>query len=158
MDTNRLHPGYAMQEYFSEPIFEPVSEPVFDYLDDGIMDGLMDAHETIANQTAPVCDEPQRYDGRDSEGMRPNIVDSIMLNGNYMEAMPDMMANLMYTQGFFRTQVGRNMRVEFLVGDQITSVEGKLTFVGASYILLQQMPDNKQVYCDVLGIKFASIG
>lgn len=74
-----------------------------------------------------------------------------------MEAMPDMVENPMYTQGFFRTQVGRNMRVDFLAGDQMTSLKGTLTFVGASYILLQQVADDKQVCCDICSIMHASI-
>jgi len=64
-----------------------------------------------------------------------------------------------YTAGFLRNFLGRNMRVEFLIGTSGALVDrvGTLVEVGASYIVLRPLFANDLVMCDLYSIKFATI-
>ncbi|MDO4552568.1 MAG: hypothetical protein Q4C22_03425, partial [Bacillota bacterium] len=65
--------------------------------------------------------------------------------------------DLQYMNGFLRTQIGREARVDFLVGStQIVSKVGKLLAVGLSYILLQDLLTGDVVVCDYFNIKFVT--
>ena len=61
----------------------------------------------------------------------------------------------LYTPGFLRTQIGRTVRVEFLVGTSgLTDRFGTLIGVGASYILIQEAESDDILLCDIYSIKF----
>lgn len=56
---------------------------------------------------------------------------------------PEILTNSIYTPAFLRTQIGKLMRVEFLVGtNNLTDRVGVLEEVGASYILLRSIESN----------------
>ena len=63
--------------------------------------------------------------------------------------------SLQYMNGFMRTQIGRNVRVQFLIGTN-TMVErvGVLLAVGANYILLNEVETDDVLACDYYSIKF----
>lgn len=64
----------------------------------------------------------------------------------------------MYTPGFLRTQIGKKMRVEFLIGTNgFTDRTGTLLAVGASYILLRLIDSDDVMMCDIYSIKFVTI-
>lgn len=63
--------------------------------------------------------------------------------------------NPMYTPGFLRTQIGRTVRVEFLIGTSgLTDRFGTLIGVGTSYILIQEAQSDDILLCDIYSIKF----
>ena len=71
---------------------------------------------------------------------------------------PEIMTNSIYTPGFLRTQIGKLMRIEFLVGtNNLTDRIGFLEDVGASYILLRSFEGDSQIYADIYAIKFITI-
>lgn len=71
---------------------------------------------------------------------------------------PEVLTNSIYTPGFLRTQIGKLMRIEFLIGtNNLVDRIGILTEVGASYILLRSLESNTLVYCDIYAIKFITI-
>ncbi len=71
---------------------------------------------------------------------------------------PEIMTNLIYTPAFLREQIGRLMRVEFLIGtNNLVDRIGILEDVGASYILLRSFENDSLVYCDIYSIKFITI-
>jgi|GEM_PF-1359948 len=62
---------------------------------------------------------------------------------------------LQYLNGYLRTQIGRNLQVEFLVGStNIIKKEGKLVGVGLNYILLEDSKTGDIMACDFYNIKF----
>jgi hypothetical protein len=72
--------------------------------------------------------------------------------------MPQTVVNTQYTAGFLRTQIGKRVRVDFLVGtSSLTDRTGILIGVGASYILLQSLESNSVTMCDLYSIKFVAI-
>ena len=71
---------------------------------------------------------------------------------------PEILTNNIYTPAFLREQIGKLMRVEFLIGtNNLTDRIGILEDVGASYILLRSVESNNLVYCDIYAIKFVTI-
>ena len=75
------------------------------------------------------------------------------------EQSPLTVQNTMFTPGFLATQIGRTMRVEFLIGSTGPLVDriGTLVAVGASYILLRPIASRDTLLCDIYSIKFVTI-
>ena len=71
---------------------------------------------------------------------------------------PEILTNPIYTPAFLREQIGKLMRVEFLIGtNNLVDRIGILDDVGASYILLRSFENDSLVYCDIYSIKFITI-
>ena len=71
---------------------------------------------------------------------------------------PEILTNPIYTPGFLREQIGKLMRVEFLIGtNNLVDRIGILEDVGASYILLRSFENDSLIYCDIYSIKFITI-
>lgn len=89
---------------------------------------------------------------RDIENNRENRQVSIDSNS------PEILTNPIYTPAFLREQIGKLMRVEFLIGtNNLVDRIGILEDVGASYILLRSVENDSLVYCDIYSIKFITI-
>ena len=72
--------------------------------------------------------------------------------------IPEILKNNIYTPAFLREQIGRLMRVEFLMGtNNMVDRIGVLQDVGASYILLRSVENDSLIYCDIYSIKFITI-
>lgn len=71
---------------------------------------------------------------------------------------PEILTNNIYTPAFLREQIGKLVRVEFLIGtNNLVDRVGILEDVGASYILLRSLESNTLVYADIYSIKFVTI-
>ena len=71
---------------------------------------------------------------------------------------PEILTNSIYTPAFLRTQIGKLMRVEFLIGtNNLVDRVGYLQDVGASYILLRAVESDTITFCDIYSIKFINI-
>lgn len=74
------------------------------------------------------------------------------------QGSPEILTNNIYTPAFLREQIGKLMRVEFLIGtSNLTDRIGILEDVGASYILLRSVESDNLIYCDIYSIKFVTI-
>lgn len=79
-------------------------------------------------------------------------------NVNIDSNSPEVLTNNIYTPAFLREQIGKLMRVEFLIGtNNLTDRVGVLEDVGVSYILLRSIESGNLLYCDLYSIKFVSI-
>ncbi len=79
-------------------------------------------------------------------------------NVNIDQNSPEILTNPIYTPAFLREQIGKLMRVEFLIGtNNLVDRIGILEDVGASYILLRSFENDSLVYCDIYSIKFITI-
>jgi hypothetical protein len=66
--------------------------------------------------------------------------------------------SLEFLNGFLRTQIGRRVRIEFLIGtNTFTDKSGLLIGVGANYILLREASTDDILTCDFFNIKFVTI-
>lgn len=89
-------------------------------------------------------------------GGMPVVIPGSTLGG--VPIAPSMTNDVMFTPGFLRTQIGRRIRVEFLIGtNNITDRSGTLIGVGASYILLRLEDTGEVIMCDIYSIKFVTI-
>ena len=71
---------------------------------------------------------------------------------------PEILTNNIYTPAFLREQIGKLVRVEFLIGtNNLTDRVGILEDVGASYILLRSIESGVLTYADIYSIKFVTI-
>ena len=71
---------------------------------------------------------------------------------------PEILTNNIYTPAFLREQIGKLMRVEFLIGtNNLVDRIGVLEDVGASYILLRSFEGDTMIYADLYAIKFITI-
>lgn len=71
---------------------------------------------------------------------------------------PETLKNPIYTPAFLKEQIGKLMRVEFLIGtNNMVDRIGILDQVGASYILLRTIESDSLIYCDIYSIKFITI-
>lgn len=62
-----------------------------------------------------------------------------------------------YLNGFLRTQIGKKVRVEFLIGTgTLVDKFGTLIGVGANYIMIQQAETDDVIVCDFYTIKFVT--
>jgi len=78
--------------------------------------------------------------------------------GTNVQNMPELLTNTIYTPAFLREQIGKLMRVEFLIGtNNLTDRIGILEDVGASYILLRSVESDNLVFADIYSIKFITI-
>ncbi|TDT60947.1 hypothetical protein [Fonticella tunisiensis] len=67
------------------------------------------------------------------------------------------LTNIAYLQAYLRTQIGKRVRIEFLIGtNTLTDRSGTLTDVGISYVILRD-PSGARVVCDLYSIKFVNI-
>lgn len=74
------------------------------------------------------------------------------------QSIPEVLTNPIYTPAFLKEQIGKLMRIEFLIGtNNLVDRIGILDQVGASYIVLRSFENDSLVYCDIYSIKFITI-
>lgn len=65
------------------------------------------------------------------------------------------LSDIDFTQGFLQTQIGRHVKVEFLIGtNMFVDREGNLVRVGTDYIIIQETETDDYLLCDIYSIKF----
>jgi hypothetical protein len=63
--------------------------------------------------------------------------------------------DVQFTQGYLKTQIGRRVKVEFLLGtNTIEDRDGILVDVGISYIIINETDTDDLLLCDIYSIKF----
>ena len=66
--------------------------------------------------------------------------------------------NILYNQGWLTTQIGKYVKIEFLIGTtMLIDREGILKEVGISYVVIEEAGTNDLVMCDIYSIKFVRI-
>lgn len=62
-----------------------------------------------------------------------------------------------FIQGWLRTQIGKFMRVDFLIGDTFIDKEGVLLKVGIDHIVLKETRTDSTITADLYSIKFVDV-
>lgn len=74
------------------------------------------------------------------------------------QPMPITTLSLQYINGFLRTQIGKKVNVEFLIGtNTVTDRTGTLMGVGANYLLLNEVETDDLLICDFFSVKFVRV-
>lgn len=80
-----------------------------------------------------------------------------IISGPIGEMAPLTVQDSLYVPGYLKTQIGKRVRVEFLIGSNgTTDRTGTLLGVGASYILLRPSDSDDVLMCDLYSIKFVT--
>lgn len=91
---------------------------------------------------------------QENQNMNTRENRNVQINQN----SPEILTNSIYTPAFLREQIGKLLRVEFLIGtNNLVDRIGILEDVGASYIVLRSIESDTLVYCDIYSIKFVTI-
>jgi len=122
-------------------------------------------HQTGFYQTWPSQDGMmQQAPPQTGMGVQPQM--QTMMPQNGMQQRTSIMAsgrgvrnstlsNIDFTQGFLQTQIGRYVKVEFLIGvNMLIDREGILVRVGTDYIIIQESETDDYLLCDIYSIKF----
>lgn len=81
-----------------------------------------------------------------------NVPANPLLPPGYQEVLD--YNSIQYANGFYRTQIGRYVRVEQLMGsNSVVSKEGYLIGVGINYIILQEASTGSIQVIDIYGVK-----
>lgn len=73
----------------------------------------------------------------------------------YNQPFPVTGESIQYLNGFMRTQIGRRIELQMLVGsDTVVTKEGYLLGIGANFILINELGTNDITSCDFYNIKF----
>ena len=100
------------------------------------------------------------YNRRSREMERNNKIESkekttIELKQN---EMLEGFKNLIYTPAFLKEQIGKLMKIEFLIGtNNLVNKIGFLEDVEKNYILLRSLEGDSLIYADICAIKFITI-
>lgn len=74
---------------------------------------------------------------------------------DYTNPYPVTRENLQYLNGFIRTQIGRRISIDFLIGsNNMVTKTGYLLAVATNYILINELDTNDITACDFYNIKF----
>ncbi|MBU3072225.1 hypothetical protein [Clostridium estertheticum] len=66
--------------------------------------------------------------------------------------------NPLYNQGWLKSQIGKYIRVDFLLGtNTFQDRQGLLQEVGISFIVLKESSTNNLIMCDIYSIKFVTV-
>jgi hypothetical protein len=105
-----------------------------------------------------VCPNERKYKSTSSlKRENPNPPGSTGIADFEKEPGPPVKSSS-YTQGWLTKQIGKYIKVEFLIGtNMIMDREGFLTEVGISYIVLKESGTNDELMCDMYSIKFVRI-
>lgn len=77
---------------------------------------------------------------------------------NYSEPFAVTSESIQFLNGFLRTQVGRTVEVDFLIGtDTIETKKGILLGLGANYIIMSEEGTNNLTVGDFYNIKFVKL-
>ena len=110
--------------------------------------------QTPASPPAPVIPSQPSFPstGTQNPSGSASTLAGMAPNPNIMNSQ---LASLQYLNGFLRTQIGRKVLVEFLIGtNTLVDRSGVLVAVGTNYILLNEAETDDIVACDYYNIKF----
>ena len=127
----------------------------------GMMPGMTSAAQTTGTGMMPgmtpamIAEEAANSaSGMMSAGMQSANNDLAPIT-EYNQPYPITAESIQYLNGFLRTQIGRRVEIQMLVGtDNLVTKEGYLLGVGANYILINELGTSDITTCDFYNIKF----
>ena len=114
----------------------------------------------MRNPYIPYYSMPESYSQQrvESDNARPQAIfpgDELEPISPTTEPQALTLQSTEYMNGYLRTQIGKKVRVEFLIGTgTLLDKFGILRSVGANFITIFQVETNNLVLCDFYTIKF----
>lgn len=95
----------------------------------------------------------QQMPSMQTETMQMPMTGAAPVNFDMLPSTP--VLDIEYTQGYLKTQIGKRVKVEFLIGtNMLIDREGTLVDVGISYIIINEIETDDLLLCDIYSIKF----
>lgn len=110
--------------------------------------------QAIVEEITPLPQTPatiQTGGATMSTAMRENLGMSVT---DYANPYPVTAESIKYLNGFIRTQIGRRMTIDYIIGNSTISKSGYLLGVAQNYILINELDTNDITTCDFYNIKF----
>lgn len=105
---------------------------------------------TPSNTTTPLTNTNQT-------AVSTSTPEELMPIMPYNQPFPVTGESIEYLNGFLRTQLGRRVKLEFIVGaSNLESRDGILLAVGANFILINPENSNDLMTCDFYNLKFVT--
>ncbi len=124
----------------SSPITD--AETTVKYLSEGAASGNLQSTPSTTFRSGATIDQ----------SVTDNVSGGITDIKNPYPVTPE---SLQYLNGFLRTQIGRRVSIDFLVGSNtIVTKSGFLLGVASNYILINELDTNDLTTCDFYNIKF----
>lgn len=115
-------------------------------------------------RTMPMTPEPEpempEFDSSDENRQTPMPSPPPMPSPSPFEMAPGspVQQDVNYTQGYLRTQIGKRVRITYLLGTgTLQDRTGILERVGISYIIIRNEETNTKELSDIYSIKFVVI-
>lgn len=124
-----LYPNYYSQEAEATPGTEPTAPAV---------PGTTSGKPVTPTPPPPPTVQPPKVDFEQEPG-------------------PPVTTDIEYTQGYLRSQIGKRVRIEFLIGTNLlTDRTGTLVDVGISYVIIRLQETDDLMLGDIYSIKFVT--
>ena len=116
-----------------------------------------------STQPSQLPSGTQQSTGTAGQQITHSTLPSTMVTGMFApitdttQVAPMTADSLEYLNGLMRSQIGRRVKVDFLIGtNTFTDKAGTLVGVGANYILLREANTDDILACDFFNIKFVT--
>jgi len=94
----------------------------------------------------------------DDTRQRPMLAPSTNNQDFEISPVAPIVNNPLYNQGWLTTQIGKYVKVAFLLGTNLFQDRtGTLQNVGISFIILKEASTNDLIMCDIYSIKFVTV-
>ena len=114
----------------------------------GMQENISSNQNTVPSTPATTFD----YGATIQQPLESSLMDGIT---DIQHPYPVTAESLQYLNGFLRTQIGRRVSIDFLVGsNSIVTKSGFLLGVASNYILINELDTNDLTTCDFYNIKF----
>lgn len=114
----------------------------------GMQENVSSNHNAMPSTPATTFD----YGATIQQPLESSLMDGIT---DIQHPYPVTAESLQYLNGFLRTQIGRRVSIDFLVGsNSIVTKSGFLLGVASNYILINELDTNDLTTCDFYNIKF----
>ena len=114
----------------------------------GMQENISSNHNAMPSTPATTFD----YGATIQQPLESSLMDGIT---DIQHPYPVTAESLQYLNGFLRTQIGRRVSIDFLVGsNSIVTKSGFLLGVASNYILINDLDTNDLTTCDFYNIKF----
>lgn len=139
-----FNPNCPMMEgYYPRPM-APMQ-----YYPDNMGQEVHGEYEEMEGPAAPLTPKPTMQPFRPTGTGAPDFE---------LEPGPPVTESILYTQGFLETQIGKYVKIDFLIGTNLfIDREGVLEEVGISYVVIREAGSNNPLMCDIYSIKFVEI-
>ncbi|HEY8804807.1 MAG TPA: hypothetical protein VIM42_06825 [Clostridium sp.] len=119
------------------------------------------ANQKAMSPTPAVMSQPNKVMPQSNKVMQEPSKDMPQVHADFQDSeippTTSIINNPLYNQGWLKTQIGKFISIDFLIGNMYIDRQGVLQEVGISYIIIKESGTNDIVMCDIYSIKFVTV-